>query len=463
MLNSKETTLGKKNTNLKLKTYLLRIFKFLNPALIVAPLFVIWNEYYSSTLYYRPFYNKGNYAFILILFVVYAYLTHIYDGYSISTSKRNEIVLSQTISIFITDCLMYVMTYMLARHLPNPLPLLVAFAIQIVISVIWTAIASSWYFAVFPKKKTIIIYDERVGLDLLIQKYGLDNVFDITSTVHVDDTKTDLSLLESSEVVFFSGVHSHERNRILKYCLDNNIECYIIPRIGDVLMHGAKKVHMLHVPLLQVHRYNPTLEYVCIKRCMDILISLICIILFSPLMLVIAILIRIEDGGPALFKQVRLTKNGKHFTMIKFRSMCVNAEADGIARLSTGDNDNRITKIGRFIRRYRIDELPQLFNVLVGSMSIIGPRPERPEIAKQYNEIMPEFNLRLQTKAGMTGYAQIYGKYNSSPYDKLQLDLFYTINPSIIEDIRIIIATVKILFIKDSSEGIDKDKTTAAG
>ena len=162
-----------------------------------------------------------------------------------------------------------------------------------------------------------------------------------------------------------------------------------------------------------------------------------------------------SDGGPALYKQRRLTKDGKTFDVLKFRSMRIDAEKDGIARLSTGDQDDRITPVGRVIRKFRLDELPQLFNILLGEMSVVGPRPERPEIAAQYEEELPEFALRLQAKAGLTGYAQVYGKYNTTPYDKLQMDLMYIANPSLAEDFKIIFATIKILFEKESTEGVE--------
>ena len=192
------------------------------------------------------------------------------------------------------------------------------------------------------------------------------------------------------------------------------------------------------------------------------MISSGCVLLLaSPVMVATAVAIKLTDWGPVFYKQTRLTKDGKEFGVLKFRSMRVDAEKDGVARLSTGDNDPRITPVGRFIRKVRIDELPQLLNIIGGSMSVVGPRPERPEIAKQYCEKMPEFALRLQAKAGLTGYAQVYGKYNTTPYDKLQMDLMYIANPSFIEDLKIIFATIKILFIPDSTEGVAEGATTA--
>ena len=170
-------------------------------------------------------------------------------------------------------------------------------------------------------------------------------------------------------------------------------------------------------------------------------------------MLGVAVGIKKYDGGPVLYRQCRLTQNGRKFYVLKFRSMSVDAEKDGVARLSTGDADPRITPIGRKIRKVRIDELPQFINILKGDMSFVGPRPERPQIAAEYEKELPEFRLRLQVKCGLTGYAQVYGKYNTTPYDKLQMDLMYIANPSIIEDLRIIFATIKILFMRDCTSG----------
>lgn len=218
---------------------------------------------------------------------------------------------------------------------------------------------------------------------------------------------------------------------------------------------------MFHLPILRVERYAPSPEYLFCKRFSDILLSLAALVLLSPVMIVTALAIRLTDGGPVFYRQCRLTRNGKEFHVLKFRSMCVDAERDGIARLSTGDRDPRITPVGSVIRKCRIDELPQLFNILGGSMSLVGPRPERPEIASQYEAQMPEFRLRLQAKAGLTGYAQVYGKYNTTPYDKLQMDLMYIANPGFKEDLRILLATVKVLFLPESTQGVEEGQVTA--
>ena len=267
--------------------------------------------------------------------------------------------------------------------------------------------------------------------------------------------------LKDAEAVFISGVHSHDRNVIIKYCIRNNIDAYVIPRVGDTIMESGRPVNLFNLPVVKLERYSPPIRFLVLKRLGDILVSGIALIILAPLMLVIGICIKMTDGGTVFYRQCRLTKNGKTFNVLKFRSMRMDAEKDGVARLSTGTADDRITPIGRFIRAVRIDELPQLFNILKGEMTIVGPRPERPEIAAQYEKEMPEFALRLQAKAGLTGYAQVYGRYNTTPYDKLLMDLRYIANPSIAEDFKICMATIKILFMAESTEGVAEGQTTA--
>ncbi len=226
-------------------------------------------------------------------------------------------------------------------------------------------------------------------------------------------------------------------------------------------MQEAEHIQSFDSPVLYINKKVLKPEFLIIKRLFDLFLSGLGIIVLSPILLIIGLAIKICDRGPAFYKQVRLTKDGKEFKIIKFRSMRVDAEKDGVARLSSGENDDRITPIGRFVRKCRLDELPQLFNIFKGDMSFVGPRPERPEIAEQYYKTMPDFKMRLQVKAGLTGYAQVYGKYNTDPYNKLELDLLYIKNMSILTDLRLMFATVEILFLSDSTEGIPDDQTTA--
>ena len=223
---------------------------------------------------------------------------------------------------------------------------------------------------------------------------------------------------------------------------------------------SAERMHFFDTPLLLFRNRGLTVEQQAMKRVMDIVLSLVFIVLFSPILLIIAFLVKIYDRGPVFYRQKRLTKDGKVFDILKFRSMSVNSEKAG-ARLAA-KNDNRVTPVGRVIRQIHFDELPQFFNILKGDMSLVGPRPERPEIAAEYEKIIPEFHMRLKVKAGLTGYAQVYGKYNTTPYDKLKLDLTYIEKYSLLMDVQLIATTIKILFQKENTEGVEQWQMTAA-
>ena len=438
----------------------LRIAKLLDVVLVTIPFAMCWLMYYADRIN-TPFQWKGK-ALIIFLFVLlfFAY-ARVYDAFLVSLNRISEMIYSQSLAILISDGVMYIVLWILTEKFPNILPALLALVAQLVLASLWAVAAHKWYFACFDAKKTAVIFCEREGIEALISDYGMEKKFDVCKVVHVDECISDLNALSGYESVFLSGVHSSDRNVILKYCVENNILVYVIPRIGDTLMRGAKNIHMMHLPVLRVGRYDPDPEFLFIKRVFDIVSSSIALIITSPVMLITAIAIKSHDGGPVFYRQCRLTKDRREFDVLKFRSMRVDAEKNGVARLSTGENDDRITPVGRFIRKVRIDELPQLINVLKGDMSIVGPRPERPEIAAQYEADMPEFALRLQAKAGLTGYAQVYGKYNTTPYDKLQMDLMYIAQPKLSEELRIIFATVKILFMPESTEGVAEGQVTA--
>ena len=436
----------------------LRLIKLLNLLCMVAAFAVTWFMYYR---YISPFYFWGDVAVVGIFAVLYVCFGKTYDGFLISLYRIFDIISSQTLALVFSNGIMYVFTVLLCRLFPNPFPLLLCFVDQVSISIIWTCISHWTYFKWFPPLKSIVVYDMRRGMNDLINEYGLGKKFDIRKIASVEECLNDLSMIDEMDVVFLSGVHTHDRNIILKKCIYDKKQVYMIPRVGDVIMSSAEQIHILHLPILKVQRYRPSLTYIVIKRLFDIFVSIIALIVFSPIYLVTAIAIKAYDKGPVIYKQERLTKDGKRFMIHKFRSMRVDAEKDGVARLSSGDNDDRITPVGHLIRKCRIDELPQLFDVLSGNLSIVGPRPERPEIAEEYMKEIPEFQLRLQCKAGLTGLAQVYGKYNTTPYDKLQMDLMYIANPSIAEDIKICFATVKILFAPESTEGVEEGQLTA--
>ena len=442
----------------KKRTLPLSFIKIINTFFVVAPFLLCW------FLYYEPltFTTKSKQVSTLLI-VVYSLIFYTLclklDGFRASVMRVPELIYSQIIAAALTDVCAVIMIWIMSIWFPNLFPGFLCFLGQcaVIPPICW--IEHTSYYKNHRPQKTMVIYDVRQGAENLVSAYGMEQRFEIVGVKAVEEALPHPQILDSVEVVFLCGIHSHDRNIILKECMYRDLQVYIIPRIGDVLMSGAEQMHMFHLPMLRSKRFQPLSEYRTIKRLADIIFSGIALILCSPIMLFTAIAVKM-DGGPILYKQIRLTQNGKEFKILKFRSMRVDAEKMSGAVLSSGKNDPRITKVGRFIRACRIDEIPQLINIFLGDMSLVGPRPERPEIAAVYEKELPEFRLRLQAKAGLTGYAQVYGKYNTTPYDKLLMDLMYISCASLFMDLRIAIETLRILFDKESTEGLEDESVT---
>ena len=433
----------------------LRVVKLLNLALMTAAALCCWCLCYAHNGW-----DQTGLLVAVIYCVLYMTYGRIYESFLISLVRITEMVYSQALALLMSDGILYLVLSLMERRLVAVMPMLGLFAAQLLISVLWSVCAHKWYFASFAPKRTAVIHDRGRDVGELIGTYGLSKKFEVCRTATLEEClEGNFAVLEEMQTVFLCGISSHDRNLILKQCVEKGITVYVLPKIGDIIMSGAKQMHLFHLPFLRVGRYDPAPEYLFLKRLFDVVVSGCALIVLSPVMLLVGWAVR-RDGGPAFYRQCRLTKDGKRFDVLKFRSMRVDAEKDGKARLASA-NDDRITPVGHFIRKVRIDELPQLINILRGDMSIVGPRPERPEIAAEYEKELPEFSLRLQAKAGLTGYAQVYGKYNTTPYDKLQMDLMYIANPSFWEDLRIIFATIKILFLPESTEGVAEGQETA--
>jgi len=428
------------------------VVKMANIVLLMIPFLICWTLYYEPRTTTVGSKQVSVLVMIIFFFICYYFVQRL-DCFRVSILQIRDVIFGEALATMITDIIMYILIWMLSIHLPNLIPGLITWGGQCVIGVIWAYVMHQSYFFTHPPLRTIVIYDERMGMENLIHTYGLEKRFNIKTVYPVESIMDKLEVMEEFDAAFLCGIHSRERNIILKHCINHKIKLFMIPRIADVMMRGSEQIHMLHLPILKTQRYKPSIEYQIIKRTMDIVVSGIATIVLSPLFLITAIAVK-SDGGPAFYKQKRLTKDGKVFEILKFRSMRVDAEKYSGAVLSAGENDPRITKVGRIIRACRLDELPQLLNILKGDMSLVGPRPERPELQKEIEKEVPEFGLRLQARAGLTGYAQVYGKYNTTFYDKLLMDLMYISKPSILEDLTIMLATVKILTSKESTEGV---------
>lgn len=416
------------------------------------------------------------YAALLML------LSRVYGVYKVGLTHVSDLFYGQTLANLLSLFITYILVCVLARRLINPMAGMGAASVQALFCAAWTITANRLYFTLHKPKRTVVIYrndndlrkleeirffEDRWKVERRVQ-WVEENAHDLpygkgaAGETGVDGIQRLMRVMEEYEAVFVSGVNATLRNGIVKYCVDKGKACYFVPHTGDVITSGAEHIRSFAVPICRVRRFRPTPEYLFVKRAMDIALSLAAIIISSPFMAVTALAIFGYDRGPVLYQQVRLTRDGKPFRILKFRSMRMDAEKDGVARLAS-EHDNRITPVGRVIRATRIDELPQFFNILKGDMSIVGPRPERPEIAEQYRKELPAFDLRLQVKAGLTGYAQVYGRYNTEPQDKLKMDLMYINHAGIAEDIKLIFATVRTIFQHESTHGVSEGQVTAMG
>jgi exopolysaccharide biosynthesis polyprenyl glycosylphosphotransferase len=426
----------------------------------------VWQHVYNDIMQnsmWRSFYRKGFWLLAAVYFVILLFFTATYGGLKVGYLKPTDVFLSQVISLVCTNVVSYFQISLLSLKLVTVYPLLLMMVAQIAVSGVWTFISYRLYQQFFPPKKLLFISGERPIEDILSKFDTRKDKYSIVRCMYESEGQERLEkeIIKGYDGVVLWDIDAAFRNKLMKYCYSKGVRIYMMPKIPDIMAQGADCLHLFDTPILLIREYSMTVEQRFFKRMVDVVCSIILIVVTSPIMLITAIAIRLYDGGPILYKQVRCTRDMKEFKILKFRSMRTDAEKDGVARLAQ-KNDSRITPIGKFIRKVRIDELPQLFNILKGEMSFIGPRPERPEIIKQYQEEMPEFTFRTKVKAGLAGYAQVYGKYNTTPYDKLKLDLFYIENYSIWLDLKLMLLTLKILFTPDSTEGVEENQTTAA-
>lgn len=442
------------------KTVMMRGMRLLSIIVTISLFIACWQTFYPR-IPCNLFGANGHMMILVLYAILVCFLSHTYNAFEVGMYRLSELVYSQNLADLISTGIIFVMVSICWSNIPNPIPLIGLIFIQALWNKVWSYLTNKLYFHMNPPEKTAIIYRNESDLHKLEQIKYFSNKFCVHKYIKdPSDIHHLIREVEGCAVIFVAGVNATLRNGIAKYCVESGVQGYIAPHVGDVIMAGAKHMHMFSAPIMRVCRASLSLGDLFIKRAFDIVGSLIGIIIASPFMLGIALAIKLNDGGPVLYKQVRLTRDHKEFNIWKFRSMHIDAEKDGVARLAAEDDD-RITSVGKVIRAIRFDELPQLFNILGGSMAIVGPRPERPEIAALYEKTIPAFSLRLQVKAGLTGYAQIYGRYNTEPYDKLQMDLMYINNISLAEDLRLILATVKILFMKESTAGIEGGQETA--
>lgn len=413
----------------------------------------VWITGYEESL----FSNKGNYVVILSFVLLFTVFSSLYGAFKIGISRIHEIIYSFSLATVFTNAVMYLELSLIARELVAIPPILIGIAYQIIVVAICSFCANTIYFKLYPPRRVVAIFGDDISGFELIKKMGkISERFQIERGLNVNTTDLEeiKRQIDKCEAVVICGIDKNLQKKIISYCYTHEKRTYLLPDVTDIIISNSYNIQISDTPVLMSRNRGLTLEQRILKRTMDLIISAVAIIITSPIMLICAIAIKLDDGGPILFKQNRITINGKIFNVLKFRSMIVDADKDG-AKKAVSD-DERITRVGKIIRACRMDELPQLFNILRGDMSLVGPRPERIENVYEYSQKYPEFELRHRVKGGLTGFAQLYGKYNTSPEDKLHMDLIYVETYSLLLDIKLLILTFKVLFMRESTEGFSE-------
>lgn len=452
------------NNRVKKRDQFKRVINFFEGFILLAIHAVIfgyvWYGVYSKLLE-EPFFRRGDWAVIGVYGLVLFLLTNLYGGFRIGYLRLMDVLYSQILSLLCANVFAYVEIVLISRSYLTVIPLARMTVVQVVAILLWVFICKLIYALLYPPRQMLVVCYDHSPDDMITKMNTRQDKYEICDLADLNDENLDsvCDIVANYEAVLIYDIPAYERNIILKRCFTESVRTYVTPKISDILLRGSDSIHLFDTPLYLSRNKGLSGDQIIIKRLMDLIICIPVSLVLLPMFLIIALLIKLYDGGPVLYKQPRLTIDGKVFNIYKFRSMRMDSE-DGGAQLAK-KHDDRVTPVGRVLRAIHFDEFPQLINIIRGDMSLVGPRPERPEIAKQYQEVIPEFDFRLKVKAGLTGYAQVYGKYNTTPYDKLKLDLTYIENYSIWLDIKLMFLTFKILFQKDNTEGIDANQITA--
>ena len=397
---------------------------------------------------------------IFTFVIVGLLLLTVYGSFDVGRRKSKPIIYSLSLAVICTDIITYLQVMIMRANtnihefkLRGIELLFVTMVIQIIIIIVFTYAVNALFFLIHEPEKCCVITSSQESLDVIAyamgrfkKQYKISSVLDYRS----DDIEANI---KKADTVFMYDVPSERRIFIMRLCYKYKVNVYFNPYLEDIM-----EVNATHYVLDDVYLFNKniktlTMEQRIAKRLLDIVLSLILGVLSSPFWIIGALAVKLYDGGPILFKQERATIHGKRFYVYKLRTMKENVE-----NYSAKKDDDRITTPGKFLRRTRIDELPQLLNVLKGDMTFVGPRPEMLKNVRSYTKELPEFKYRLRVKAGLTGYAQIAGKYNTTPRDKLIMDMMYIEQFSILRDIQLILQTAVVLLRSDSTEAFGKKR-----
>ncbi len=396
---------------------------------------------------------------VLVFVVTGVAFIRLYGGFAVGKKKSKEVTYTVFLAAMITDCITYIQLCIMVKQVLNLGTLLLIIILHYLTVYLFARFGNFIFFKINPPEKCAIFYNSEITpLDSYLAKIGkYKKQYKINELVDFHEDLDYRPIVRRNNSIFLFDIPVKQKSELIDYCYKRSKNIYSLPEVSDIIINHSHQMMLDDTALLATTQTELSFEQRFLKRLLDILLSAIGLVIGSPIMLIEAIAIKMEDGGPVLFKQDRVTKNGKLFRVLKFRTMIVDADKEGYR--PAADHDDRITKVGHVLRKLRIDELPQLINIFRGDMSIVGPRPERIEHVEKYVEMYPEFKYRHRVKAGLTGLAQIVGKYNTSPKDKLMLDLMYIEKYSIWLDLKLMFQTLNVLFKSDSTEGFHQEVT----
>ncbi|MCR5101131.1 MAG: sugar transferase [Butyrivibrio sp.] len=396
-----------------------------------------------------------------VYFGLLTFCMYEFKGYKIGVNRKMNVISSQIAAICMTGIFEVFISMAVTGEFRFFSAFLWRYALMCLVesglAFIFGVLLTNLYRKIFPPLRVVELYQN--GSKLLMNKMNTrPDKYNVCEAICITKDLSNIrDEIKKYDAVLINDLDSEIKNDIIKICYDIDKRIYYVPKISDIIMKSSESLNLFDTPLQFSRNIGLSFRQRIFKRFMDVIISTIGLIVGSPIFLIVAIAIKLEDGGPVFYRQDRCTYNGKIFSIIKFRSMKVDTDKTDKFR-PVGENDDRITGVGRFIRPHRIDELPQLINILKGEMSVVGPRPEVLRNVKKYSKDISEFTFRTKIKAGLTGYAQVYGKYNTSPLDKLKMDLMYITNYSILLDIQILFETVKVVFKIESTEAFSEEK-----
>ena len=412
----------------------------------------IWMHFYSP-FYYIQFYSIGRYAATITCGGLYMLLGRLYGTFWLKISRISEIMYANIVTNVITAGAMYLVAWIFIRHLPNIFPMILIICAWTLCALIWVKPAIAFVNHYCAVERIAIIYDDHRHYQngkAILNRLGwrFQVVGEVSANQDIEDIMKRLKLL-SAEAVLLCDMPSEKKKEILKHCILKNLLTYMQPNANEYLIQASKTVRIGNLPFMCCQKVSNASLYTTVKRAMDLVLGGLGLLVAAPIMLVIAILIKKEDGGPVLLREQRLTLHKKEFTIYKFRATRLGIVEKDFTGVS---GQEKLTSIGKIIRRWKLDELPKLINVVKGELALVGPRPEGMEDAIRFEQELPEYALKYQLRAGLTGYVQIYGRYSTCLEDRLQMDLLYMSQQSLAWDMKMLLATIKVIFLP---EGMD--------